>query len=477
MKIVKKIMRFIFITVVIFFIAGSSAGNTYAYYQLPDVFQAATSIPVQNGFFYSFLPLVIKQYGNIFFVSTNGSDNNPGTLNLPWRTLNKAASMLEPGDIVFIRGGIYQEAVDFSGSGTSKTPIKILAYPGETPIIDGNNYSIPRETGGALLELSGNYIYASGLEVRYSSYLGVLLNGSHSVANKINSNHNFHSGMRIAGDYSIIEYSQVWSNDMQNYNGKNGGDSTALTAARQPNYAIIRNNVVYGNWGIGLSTYEANGTIIEGNVVFDNYFTNIYLSDATNVLFQRNFIYATGNMSGGSQIGIQVGDETSNPPSENITIINNIVYGTNRNLACWKGSTRKMTNVLIANNTFVNSSEESNVIIAEGLSFNNVSFINNIIQQDNDLQLILLPTDHPGLSFSNNLWSKTPRKSASSPTDIIGDPLFTETGDPYSPEWFMLSNNSPAINRALSLPNITNDYFLNLREPAPDMGAHEFTHP
>jgi hypothetical protein len=478
MKIIKKIIFLFFVTIVIILVACSLAGNTYAFYQFPDVFQDATSIPVQNGIFQTFLPMINNRLGDIYYVSPNGSDHNPGTLNLPWKTLNKAANMLESGDIVYIRGGIYQEAVEFSSSGTSKTPIKILAYPGETPIIDGNNYTLPNEYGDALLDISGNYNYVSGLEVRYSSYLGVLLDGSHSVANNINSNHNLHSGMRIAGDYSIIEYSQVWSNDMQNYNGKYPpGDSTALTAARQPNYAIIRNNVVYGNWGIGLSSYEANGTIIEGNVVFDNYSTNIYLSDTTNVIFQRNFIYATGNMIGGEQIGIQVGDETSNPPSENITIINNIVYGTNRNLACYKGSTRKMTNVQIANNTFVNSSGESNVIISDGLSFYNVFFMNNIVQQDNELPLILLPTDHPGLSFSYNLWSKTPQSSASGPGDFIGDPKFTQTGDPYSPEWFMLSNISPAINRALSLPNITHDYFLNLREVTPDMGADEYMHP
>jgi hypothetical protein len=475
MKINKKIVFLLFIPIVILLVACLSTGNTYAYYVQPDVFQGATFIPVQNRIVQTYLPIIINRLGEVYYISPNGSDHNPGTLNLPWKTLGKAASMLEPGDIVYIRGGIYQEAVDFKGSGTSKLPIHILAYPGETPIIDGNNYTIPSETGGALLELSGNYIYVSGLEVRYSSYLGVLLSGSHVTANRINCHHSLHGGMNENGDYTIIENSIVWSNDMQNYEGKNpAGDSTGLTAARNPLNAILRNNTVYGNWGIGLSTYEADGTLLENNISYDNYGPNVYISDAQNIIFQNNFIYTTGAMKGGGQIGIQTGDEKFS--SANIKIINNIVYRTNHNLYCLRGSSGQMINVLIANNTFVNSTDEAGVEFKVG-SYQNVRFMNNIVRQDGPYPVIRLEDDHPGLTFSYNLWSKTPRNSASGPGDLIADPLFTETGDPYSPEWFMLNNNSPAINGALSLPNVTYDYFWNLREPIPDMGAHEFTHP
>jgi hypothetical protein len=479
MKITQKILILLFILIVILSVANPLNRTTYARSQQPYDIQDIKSTPSLNGDYQAYLPVINNQLGEVYYVSPNGTDNNPGTFSLPWRTLGKAATMVMPGDIVYIRGGVYQEAVEFSNYGTSQAPIRILAYFGETPIIDGNNYTLPHDYGGALLEISGNYNFVSGLEVRYSSYLGVLAKGAHAVANKINAHHNLHSGMRIEGDFSIIEYSQVWSNDMQNYNGQYPqGDSTALTASRQPNYAIIRHNVVYENWGIGLSTYEANGTIIEDNVVYDNYYSNIYLSNATNVIFQRNFIYATGNMTGGTQIGIQVEDEAPGPSSKNISIINNIVYGTNRNLACYKGVLdMKMTEVLIANNTFVNSSGEGNIRISSGLSFENVFFMNNIVKQDDELPIILLPTAHSGLSFSNNLWSKAPNPSALSPGDFIGNPLFEQTGDPFSPEWFKLSVASPAIDRALSLPNITHDFFLNPREATPDMGAHELLLP
>jgi len=92
-----------------------------------------------------------------YYVVVTGNDSNPGTETQPWRTISKAAATLSSGDSVYIRGGIYQERVTFAGSGTATAPIKILAYPGETPIIDGNNYTIATNWG-ALLYLSGDYV-------------------------------------------------------------------------------------------------------------------------------------------------------------------------------------------------------------------------------------------------------------------------------------------------------------------------------
>ncbi len=437
-----------------------------------------SAAPVSSSYlantYITFLPIT-QSAGSAFYVSLQGNDHNPGTFDRPWRTLSKAAESVVPGNVVYVRGGVYQEAVDFFASGTNYAPIAILAYPNETPVIDGNNYRLPTYDGGSLLEITGAYVTVSGFEVRYSSYLGVEVAGVHSVADKINAHHNLHSGMRISGDYGVVQNSLVWSNDMQNYGGVNpAGDSTGLTASRHPNYAMIMNNLVYGNWGIGMSTYESNGTTLQGNIVYDNYGANVYISDATNVLLDHNFIYTTGAMTPPDQIGIQMGDEVSNPQSAYITVINNIVYNAARSLACWKGSTGKMNNVLIANNTFVNSKEESNIIFAEGLLFTNVRFMNNLVVQDGSLPIIMVQDSHPGLSFSNNLWSQRPIQPAAGPGDIIANPQLAHTYDPYHPEWFRITGYSPAIDQALTLPQVNSDYFGISREAPPDIGASEF---
>jgi parallel beta-helix repeat protein len=69
-------------------------------------------------------------------------DTNPGTQAQPWKTIGKATSLVNAGDTVFVKAGVYRETVVLSRSGTSTTantrsglvtttsPITITAYPG-----------------------------------------------------------------------------------------------------------------------------------------------------------------------------------------------------------------------------------------------------------------------------------------------------------------------------------------------------------
>src|SRR5215471_13848723 len=74
-----------------------------------------------------------------YYVAATGSDvSNTGTMASPWRTVRKAASVAQPGDTVYIRGGSYTEGVSsIPRSGTSAAWITFSAYPGELPIFDG----------------------------------------------------------------------------------------------------------------------------------------------------------------------------------------------------------------------------------------------------------------------------------------------------------------------------------------------------
>src|SRR5579872_2736929 len=47
--------------------------------------------------------------GTTYSVSTSGNDNNAGTLNAPWRTIQKAANTVKAGDTVQVRAGTYNE--------------------------------------------------------------------------------------------------------------------------------------------------------------------------------------------------------------------------------------------------------------------------------------------------------------------------------------------------------------------------------
>lgn len=446
-------------------------GITYANIQYPVANQDSTLILAQGISYHSFLPLVSYQLGGVYYVSPNGSDNNPGTFNLPWRTIGKAASMVEPGDILYIRGGIYYEAVRFNTSGTISMPIRITAYPGENPIMDGGN-TIPGE-GGGLLSIWGNYIYASGIEVRNSAYDGIQVLGNYDVVDKMYVHHCQKKGILInRGQYSTVKNNLIWRNSVLNEYGHSDTWSSGITAGRDGvSYATILHNTVWENWGQGINTYEADHTVIEDNIIHDNFASNIYIHDATNILCQRNFIYTDPTsyvFPYGDHNGIMMGDERDTP-SANITIINNISFGNDLNYALFKG-TNVINNVLVANNTFINGITGG--VLLRGYH-QNIYFVNNLIQQDGLPPLIVIALD-PDVSFSNNLWSKIPPPEASSPRDIIGDPLLAHTVDLYSPEWFMLTSVSPAIDGALSLPEVFVDYFGINREAPPDVGANEF---
>ncbi|MCI4647327.1 DUF1565 domain-containing protein [Phaeodactylibacter sp.] len=76
-----------------------------------------------------------------FFVDQNhpkASDANPGTEARPWRTIGKAAAVLQPGERVLIKSGTYREAVNPARGGTS--PEKMITYaaaPGHQVVISG----------------------------------------------------------------------------------------------------------------------------------------------------------------------------------------------------------------------------------------------------------------------------------------------------------------------------------------------------
>jgi hypothetical protein len=419
---------------------------------------------------------------NTYYVSTSGNDSNPGTQAQPWRTIGKASSKIAAGDTLYIRGGIYQEAITFTKSGTQSAPIKILAYPDETPIIDGNNYKIPASTWGTILEISGNYVQISGLEVRYSNWMGVILSGAHDSASNLNVHHIRETGLLVSGDYGLVENCRVWQNANRNETNSpygNGGWATGLSAARHPNHVTLRGNVVYNNWGEGLSTFEANEIVMEDNIVYDNWSANVYISDATNVLFQRNLVYMSPDsvIQKGLRSGIMMGDEVYNPPSGNITIINNLIYGTNRNLYWWQGSRGGgMKSVLIANNTFANATKGAGIEIDKG-PHQNVRIENNIVQQDGTLPIADVEST-TGLTFSTNLWSKTPPSKVSSATDVVGNPQLAKTGQVgaglLTAEWFRLLSSSPAQNRAKTISEVSQDYFGKSRSIPADIGAIEY---
>ena len=98
----------------------------------------------------------------VFYVAITGSDANPGTIDEPFESIQKAADAMQQGDTCYVRGGTYHETVIVNGLyGLDVLPITFTAYPGETVILDGTKAISDIQTSG-WVQHSGN-IYKTTL--------------------------------------------------------------------------------------------------------------------------------------------------------------------------------------------------------------------------------------------------------------------------------------------------------------------------
>src|SRR4030095_7936270 len=94
-----------------------------------------------------------------FYVSVSGLDTNPGTEAQPWRTIQKAADILSPGDTAWVRDGIYRERVTVNVSGNAAEGfVSFRAYPGEKPIIHGARFIPPVDDTALFLITNRDYV-------------------------------------------------------------------------------------------------------------------------------------------------------------------------------------------------------------------------------------------------------------------------------------------------------------------------------
>ncbi|MGI8503626.1 MAG: right-handed parallel beta-helix repeat-containing protein, partial [Hassallia sp.] len=87
-------------------------------------------------------PLSIASPGNnsgaAYYVSTNGSDDNPGTSNQPWKTINHAVNkdIVKAGDTILVQPGTYTELITLGKSGNSESGYITLKADGNVTLRD-----------------------------------------------------------------------------------------------------------------------------------------------------------------------------------------------------------------------------------------------------------------------------------------------------------------------------------------------------
>ena len=328
-----------------------------------------------------------------YWVATDGDDSASGTADEPWATLQKAADTVPAGALVSVRGGTYEQRVEFRVSGEPGRPITFAPAEGETVVLDGSSLDVPAEQS-AMIEIdSERHITIQGFEITgYESDasghvpMGILVTGAadhitidgtfvHDLGTTFaGRNGGDAHGIGVFGTESDhpIEEIEIVDNELANLTL---GSSEALVVNGNVEDFLIERNRVHDTNNIGIDVIGFEGTASDPTVdqardgiVRDNTVWNIdssgnpaygegrsadgiYVDGGRDVLIEGNVVHDVN-------IGIELASEHAGRSTRNVTVRNNVVYdATTIGIAIGgydrrRGSTE---DCVIVNNTIVNT--------------------------------------------------------------------------------------------------------------------------
>jgi hypothetical protein len=82
-------------------------------------------------------PPIVIDSSTVYVCAEMGSDSNPGSLEAPFRTINRATQGMNAGGTCLIRKGVYYEEILLANHGIEGHPITISAYNNEEVVVSG----------------------------------------------------------------------------------------------------------------------------------------------------------------------------------------------------------------------------------------------------------------------------------------------------------------------------------------------------
>jgi parallel beta-helix repeat protein len=429
--------------------------------------------------------------GNVYYVATNGNDSNPGTIEQPWKTIQKAANTLQAGDTVLIRGGVYvselrDNEIIPSSSGTVDRYITYKAFPGESVTIQGRYPSL-NDNNWFGFEIAGqSYLQIEGLTIK-GFHTGVTCRapGHHIIIKNNTFEYNSEAGISSEGAASGTrrgcDYLTIIGN-RSHHNGyyENGQPATGPYEGWSSGISINPDNAPF----MFDTDYSVFHTVISGNTIYHNYDAVGDDRSASQSDVDNDADHTDGN-------GIIIDSAGNFPP---VLIENNVVFDNGgRGIEVFDSQ-----NVWIIGNTCFKNNTDSLFIGPEtkseigafagplGVQPKNIHILNNLAQAADGVQITYFPQGAAsGLDMRNNLWYGRPYRETYSPYGIAyvrADPLFVHpSADPQTAD-FRLRANSPAINIGANVAQIQLVDFDNNPRPQSrpqgtgyDAGAYEYT--
>lgn len=307
---------------------------------------------------------------NTYYVAVDGADSNQGTIDSPWKTLQHAADLAEPGTRVYIRGGVYHQKLHISKGGSKDAgPVVFTAYPDETAALDGEGLPVDGLEG--LVEIHrASYVTIQQLEIRnYKTAslgeipAGIYIHGSgkdisvlnnriHSIANTATPEGD---GLTGRDAHGIAVYGTEAKEALQELTIDGNevydlvlGSSEALVVNGNVDTFEITNNIVHDNDNIGIDLIGFEGTAgdervdqarngtVKGNVVYGissnlnpsygNPVPNnshsaggIYIDGGRSIRVEQNRLYD-------NDIGLELASEHKGRLTSDITVKDNLIY-------------------------------------------------------------------------------------------------------------------------------------------------------
>jgi parallel beta-helix repeat protein len=363
------------------------------------------------------------------FVSPLGNDSNSGTQSAPWRTLQKAANTVNPGDVVTVRAGDYV-GFDLRRDGTSSAPITFKADPGAN-IVQRNATT----SDGINLE-GADYITIDGFTVNSMPRAGIrsVLNNHVTIRNN-HTDSNYRWGIFTGFSDDLLIENNVTSRSQTEH---------GIYVSNSGDRPTIRDNTTFGNAGCGI---HMNGDVTMGG--------DGIISGA---LVERNIAYDNGR-SGGSAINA---DGVQNSRFQNNLLYNNHASGIA--LFRYDGGGPSSSNVLV-NNTIVQAADARwALLVMNGATSNTI--INNILYNNHSFRgSINISSDSlPGLVSDYN---------------VLMDRITTNDGASVTtlPQWRIASSQDThsliATPSQLFVNSAGADYHLSTTSLAVDKGTSQ----
>ncbi|MFZ6028725.1 MAG: DUF1565 domain-containing protein [Chloroflexota bacterium] len=362
-----------------------------------------------------------------YYVATGGSDQNPGTFEKPWRTIQKAADTVGPDSLVYVRGGIYRERIILNVSGSTGKYITFQSYPGETAVIDADGLAFSEAEPALWFIYDQSYVIVKGFELRnYRTStsgqvpFGIAIFGaSHHIELRNNLIHHIeHNGSDPDNTdaHGIAVYGEsgtqavhdivIDGNELRNLKL---GSSEALAINGNVQAWQVTNNLVHDSNNIGIVAIGFENTAPANDWARDGLIANnqVYNIDSNgNVAYgdsrSADCIYVDGarqitierNLAHHCNIGIEVASEHEGGYAGQIVVRNNFVHSNTDvgiSIGGYAANMGGAYDCTIVNNTFYNNTTHaeawgSELYIQDDTQ--NLVIENNIFFADGDGSLL-----------------------------------------------------------------------------------------